>query len=243
MRQEPRATSDQHGFHPAAILPGVFHWSDTHPTLGLPRSSWYLSTLGVLVDPISPAGAIDWLLARPTPPGDIVLTNGHHDRDSRHVAAAIGCRVHCPAPGMEEVARFSVLPYEHGATPVSGLRGWRVGACPDDFALHAPDLDVIFIGDALLVGSDAQLGFAPDFLLGDAPEEVAATKRMLLEHLEGLLDLRFRHLLVAHGGPVVGTGHEQLRAFVALGGRTAVLWPSGAAADAFEAAMDRARAL
>ena len=47
-------------------------------------------------------------------------------------------------------------------------------------------------------------------------------KRALLEAYRRALDeLDFDHVLMAHGGPVVGEGRAQLQAFVDSGGRTA----------------------
>lgn len=67
-------------------------------------------------------------------------------------------------------------------------------------------------------GARGPLGFVPDSLMDD-PE---VTKRGLLAAFERLLEeLDFDHLLLAHGGPVIGDGRELLRDLVASGGRTA----------------------
>jgi hypothetical protein len=53
----------------------------------------------------------------------------------------------------------------------------------------------------------------------DDPEE---TKRGLLDACARLLaEQDFEHLLLAHGGPVVGDGRELLQDMVDSGGRTA----------------------
>jgi hypothetical protein len=65
---------------------------------------------------------------------------------------------------------------------------------------------------------DEPLGFVPDSLLDD-PED---TKRALLDaYLRVLDELQFEHVLLAHGGPLVGDGRARLREFVDSGGRTA----------------------
>jgi hypothetical protein len=57
-----------------------------------------------------------------------------------------------------------------------------------------------------------------DSLMDDPP----ATKRGLLAACSRLLaELDFEHLLLAHGGPVIGDGRELLADLVACGGRTA----------------------
>jgi hypothetical protein len=69
-----------------------------------------------------------------------------------------------------------------------------------------------------LLGQEGPLGFVPDSLMDDPP----ATKRGLLDALERLLaELDFEHLLLAHGGPVIGDGRELLQDLVDCGGRTA----------------------
>jgi hypothetical protein len=53
-------------------------------------------------------------------------------------------------------------------------------------------------------------------------DDPRGTKRALLDAYRRVLDeLDFEHVLMAHGGPVVGDGRAQLREFVDSGGRTA----------------------
>jgi hypothetical protein len=53
-------------------------------------------------------------------------------------------------------------------------------------------------------------------------DDPPATKRGLLRACERLLaELDFSHLLLAHGGPVIGDGREQLQELIDSGGRTA----------------------
>ena len=60
---------------------------------------------------------------------------------------------------------------------------------------------------------------SPPMSCSTDPQE---TKRALLAAYEGLLsDLEFDHLLLAHGGPVIGDGRAQLSELVEVGGRTA----------------------
>jgi hypothetical protein len=67
-------------------------------------------------------------------------------------------------------------------------------------------------------GGDGPLGFVPDSLMDDPP----GTKQGLLTGCEHLLaELEFEHLLLAHGGPVVGDGRALLQDLVDSGGRTA----------------------
>jgi hypothetical protein len=62
------------------------------------------------------------------------------------------------------------------------------------------------------------LGFVPDSLMDEPP----ATKRALLAACARLLEqVDFEHLLLAHGGPVIGDARERLQALIDSGGRTA----------------------
>jgi hypothetical protein len=62
------------------------------------------------------------------------------------------------------------------------------------------------------------LGFVPDSLM-DEPEQ---TKRGLLDAYARLLaELDFEHLLLAHGGPLIGDGRARLQELIDSGGRTA----------------------
>ncbi len=89
--------------------------------------------------------------------------------------------------------------------------------CPDETALEIPSARAVALADGVVRfdAPDAPLGFVPDFLLGDDPDDV---RRGLRDSLERLLALDFEHLLLAHGLPLVGEGKERLREFVERAG-------------------------
>jgi len=89
----------------------------------------------------------------------------------------------------------------------------EVGAiCPDETALEIPGLRALSVADGVVrLDQTGPLGFVPDFLLGEDPEDV---KRGLCAAYTGLLGLDFDHLLLAHGEPIVDEGKAWLRAFV-----------------------------
>ena len=82
-----------------------------------------------------------------------------------------------------------------------------------DTVLHLKEVDgrALDFADGLMRFADGSLTFAPDFLLGDDPEEV---KRGLRRSLRRLLDQSFDNLLFAHGAPLIGGGKEALGAFL-----------------------------
>jgi hypothetical protein len=203
------------------IAPGLFHWTARHRRIRSEVSSYYDRDGGVLIDPLLPAEGfehgrdpIEWL-AQNGPPRVVLLSNRHHYRDSGRIAEALGVPVRASRPGMHEFSSEQrVEPFDFGDELEGGVVAHEVDAiCPDETALEISASHALAIADGLVRfdAPDAPLGFVPDWLLGDDPDEV---KRGLRTSFESLLDLDFEHLLLAHGLPVIGDGKERLRAFL-----------------------------
>lgn len=207
------------------VLPGVWHWTGLHPVIRAQVHSFWLDDGGVLIDPLVPDGeGLDWFDGQSTPPQAIVLSNRHHFRQSDQFVARFGCSVHVPRSGLHEFTdRGPVLPYDPGDELPGGLVVHEVDAiCPDDMALYRPASRAVWFADGLVRGGppdgDGPLGFVPDAFM-DEPEK---TKQGLLASFRRLLDeLEFEHILMAHGGPVLGDGRERLADLVEAGGRSA----------------------
>ncbi len=207
------------------ILPGVFHWTAPHPRIRVEVSSYWLEETGVLLDPLVPPGdGLEWFAGRTVAPTAVLLTNRHHYRESARFVERFGCSVHCNRAGLHEFSHGEVVEgFDIGDVLAGGAIACELGAiCPDDTALFLPAQRALAIADGVVKGGphgqDGPLGFVPDSLMDDPP----ATKRGLLAACERLLDeLDFAHLLLAHGGPVIGDGRECLRELVDCGGRTA----------------------
>jgi hypothetical protein len=206
------------------VLPGVFHWPAIHPRIHIEVSSYWLRDGGVLVDPLLPADVgLVFFEQRTTPPAAILLSNRHHYRDSARFQDAFGCPVYCNRAGLHEFSRGEpITAFDPGDRLPGGVIAQEVGAlCPDESALYLPASRALVFAHAVVRGGArgqaGQLGFVPDALM-DHPAE---TKRHLLEAFARLLgELDFEHLLLAHGGPVIGDGRSQLRELVDSGGRT-----------------------
>ena len=208
------------------IAPGLFQWSAFHPGIRHEVSSYYVSDSGVLIDPLLPADGfgddrdpLEWL-AEHGPPRAILLSNRHHYRHSAQLVEAFGIRVRASRPGMHEFSSEQrVEPFDFGDVIEGGVVAHEVDAiCPDETALEIPSARAVALADGLVRwgAPDDQIGFVPDWLLGDDPEEV---KRGLLASFERLLDLDFEHVLLAHGLPLIGDGKQRLREFVEGGSR------------------------
>lgn len=205
--------SENSGF--AEVTDGVLDWSAKHPNIGQIVHSAYLPGPRVAIDPV---GA-DWLGDAIADRGGldrILLSNRHHRRACEDLAARFGASVHAPAPGMHEFGPdTSIQPYEWGDELAPGVVAYELGGiCPDDGALHLAPGDygvgAIVIADSV-IRWDGELAFVPDSLMDD-PEE---TKAGTLRALEGLLDLDFDALLLAHGEPAASGGKQELRDFIA----------------------------
>jgi hypothetical protein len=207
------------------VLPGLFHWTACHPKIGVEVSSYWLEESGVLFDPlVPPQEGLEWFAARSLPPTAILLSNRHHFRESDLFVERFGCSVQCNSAGLHEFTHGEpVRGFAVGDILPGDVVACELGAiCPDDTALHVRGKAALVIADGVVRGGPhghgGPLGFVPDSLMDDPP----ATKHGLLAACSRLLaELDFEHLLLAHGGPVIGDGRELLADLVACGGRTA----------------------
>ncbi len=207
------------------VLPGVFHWPAMHPRIKIEVSSYWLDESGVLLDPLVPDDVgLKWFAERPTPPRAILLSNRHHYRDSARFVEAFGCRVLCNRAGLHEFDEGrQVSGFDPGERLPGDALACEVGAiCPDETAFHLAAKGALVIADGVVSGGphgqSGPLGFVPDSLMDDPPR----TKQGLLAAFARLLEeLDFEHLLLAHGGPVIGDGRDRLAELVRTGGRTA----------------------
>jgi hypothetical protein len=207
------------------VLPGIFHWPVSHPRIHMEVSSYWLEDGGVLIDPlIPPEEGLEWFDRRSTPPAEILLSNRHHYRDSAAFQDMYGCPVYCNRAGLHEfIDGEPIVAFDPGDHLPGGVVAQAVeGLCADETALHLPSRRALLFADGVArggpEGQTGRLGFVPDSLMDDPPE----TKQRLLDAFSRLLEeLEFDHLLLAHGGPVIGDGRAQLEELVKCGGRTA----------------------
>jgi hypothetical protein len=207
------------------VLPGVFHWTAVHPRIRTEVSSYWIEDTGVLIDPLVPQPeGLDWFAGRPLALAAILLSNRHHYREADRFTERFGCSVYCNRLGLHEFSEGeSVQGFDVGDLLPGGTVAHELAAiCPDDTALHLPDRQALVLADGVVrggpYGQDGPLGFVPDSLMDDPP----VTKRGLLAACSNLLEeVDFSHLLLAHGGPVIGNARERLQELVDAGGRTA----------------------
>jgi hypothetical protein len=200
------------------ILPELYHWTAHHRGIDKEVSSYYVGgEAALLVDPMLPEGGVDAVAALGRPQA-IALTNRHHLRASAQLADAFACPVLCHEAGLHEFAAGgpAVRGFAFGDALRPGVEALEVGAITtEETGLHiAAGGGALAFADAI-VHYGGEVGFVPDFLLGDDPEEV---KRGVRESVDGLLERDFEALLFAHGDPIVADARAALERFLARGG-------------------------
>ncbi|GIU94904.1 MAG: hypothetical protein KatS3mg012_1361 [Gaiellaceae bacterium] len=194
------------------IADGIWHWSATHPRLGIEVHSTYLPAERVAIDPLAPPDVLEWL-AEHGPPEHVLLTNRHHYRSSSELVERCGATVRCVRQGLHEFTHGeAVEPFDFGDELPGGIVAYEVDAiCPDETAFHIPTRRALALADgAVRLEPGGPLAFVPDHLMHD-PERTKEGLRAAYRRLAAELD--FEHLLLAHGEPFVGNGREALAAF------------------------------
>jgi hypothetical protein len=191
------------------LLPGVWHWTATHPNTGGEVSSYWVRPARVVIDALLPPEGLDAFADEP--PERVLLSNRHHLRHGEAFAERFGAVIECSNPGLHEFQDGpEVQGFDFGDEVAPGIQAFEVGAiCPDESALLIGDAAALAIADGI-VRRDGEMRFVSDSLLGDDPE---AIKSGLRSAYERLLDRDFDNLLFAHGDPLVGGGKEALRRF------------------------------
>jgi hypothetical protein len=199
------------------ILPGLWHWSTEHAPIGMPVSSYCVEPARVVLDPKVPEEGLDAAFAGRPAPEQVVLTSGHHWRDSAAFAEHFGIPIRTSAQGKQHLGgRLEVETFQDGEEVAPGVTAIHLGVlAPDEGALHVTGVGpgALALADALHT-YDGGLGFFSDGLLGDDPE---AVKAGLKARLRSLLDRDFDALLCAHGQPIAPGGKAALQAFVGDG--------------------------
>jgi hypothetical protein len=195
------------------VLPGVVHWTATHPSTGSEVSSYWVQPSRALIDALLPEEGIDPF--REQPPERFLLSNRHHLRHAERFADEFGCSIHCSKPGLHEFEGGpEVEGFDFGDEVTPGIEALEVDSiCPDESALLIRDAEALAIADGIR-HYDGEMDFFADSLLGDDPEGVKAGLR---QSYSQLLDRDFDNLLFAHGDPLIGGGKEALRRFAEAG--------------------------
>jgi hypothetical protein len=197
------------------ILPGVWHWTAMHPPIGARVSSYFVQPAAIVIDPKLPEEGLDAAFADRPRPQQVVLTSGHHLRDSQAFAEAFDIPIRASFAAIEHLGDGAppIRPFNEGEEVAPGVHAIQIGVlAPDEGGLHLTGVPggAVALADAIHHYGDA-LGFFSDELLGAHPDRV---KEGLKEKLRALLERDFDAVLFAHGDPLVKDGKAALRRFV-----------------------------
>jgi hypothetical protein len=187
------------------LTPEIRHWTAVHPDIGWVVSSYWLPGLRVLLDPLDVPEEVEDV-------AEIVLSNRHHKRSAFAARERFGAVVRVPRTGLQDFSEDDpVEPYDFGQPLADGaIRAYQVTELwPDDGALHIPTLEALAIADTVLT-ENGRLKFMPEPCFGDLARERESIRAGLTRLAE---ELDFRHLLLAHGEPLVGDGRAMLMEF------------------------------
>ena len=187
------------------VVPGIFHWTAVHPRIGVEVGCHFVSGSGTAIDPLLPDEGIEWFDDRVQ---RVVLSNRHHLRHAEQLAERYGCPIVCHEAGLHEFEGGpEVEGFAFGDSVAADVTALEMDAiCPEDTVLQIDaDGGVLLFADSLI--NYGEVGFVPDYLIGDEPEGV---KERIRERATALAELDFTHLLFAHGAPLLGRGREAL---------------------------------
>lgn len=193
------------------IMKDVWTWPWFSQPHGYNFNGWFVrhGEGNFCIDPVEPApGVLEELLRQGV--SRILLTNRNHVRAAHQVRAQTGARI-AIHPADAEYARGQ------GAEIDDELRvGQRIGPLvvvgvpgksPGEVALHWPERQLLFVGDAVIGNPAGRCSLLPERVIDDS-----ARLRLSVRQL---LELDFDALLVGDGEPILQGAKERLRELVA----------------------------
>jgi hypothetical protein len=196
------------------ILPGIFHWTQAHPKIGMAVSSYYLLPERVLIDPLIPDEGLEWFADHP--PENILLSIRHHYRHCAEFEEKYSCKVWCVEQGLHEFTNGELVEaFNFGDVLPGSIRAVEIGSiCPDEGALfiNREGGCVVLADGCVRKKIDGPLQFVPDSLLGEDP--IAVRVGLIAAYTHLLEEYYFEHVLLSHGGPIIADGRAQLEAFL-----------------------------
>ena len=196
------------------VIDGIFHWTAEHQPIGARVSSYFIADPAVVIDPKIPEDGWD---ALPGTPLEVLLSSGHHVRDATAFADRFDIPIRALPAALEYIGHAADMQALAPGEPIEGIvTPLTIGAiCQDEGAVHiARGPGAMLFADGVQ-RTQEQLGFFPDSLLGDDPEQVKRGLRHAYRHV--LERYTFDALLFAHGDPIASGGADALGAFVEAG--------------------------
>jgi glyoxylase-like metal-dependent hydrolase (beta-lactamase superfamily II) len=192
------------------ILTDVYSWSWFSEDKAIDFNGFFVRGVGgaVVVDPPRYRKVDLQHMEQLGAPQAIVITNRHHARESRTLAAHFGIPIR-----IQEADAPLVEPplggiFKEGDALGAGLKAIGVphSKSPGETALHVPWANALIVGDALIGKPAGSLSLLPPSKFKDP--------RKAREGLRCLLDIPFESILVGDGTSILRRGKEALREFL-----------------------------
>lgn len=203
------------------IAPGLWRWTGWHEEWKQQVGSIYCETRDgvVLIDPLVPPedtkrfwGALDHDVQRAGGTVQVLVTVFWHTRSAAAMVERFSAKVWAPSRARAAVARRAgsvTDPFRPGDPLPGGIEAFGT-ARSNEVLYWIPEHRAVVPGDVLLADGKGGIRMCPKSWLPGATghAELAAS-------LRPLLDLPVEHVLVSHGDPIIGSGHEALREILA----------------------------
>lgn len=189
------------------VADDLFLWQHYDPAVKAELFATAIACAGQtwLVDPIPLAETDLPLLAKGSPVGGVIVTNGNHLRASLAFAERFSVPIYARQGVLLDAAPSSSRLIEDGTEICPGLEAITIeGAAPGEIALHATaDGGSFIVGDALI--NFEPYGFT--FL----PRKYCSNENAMRRSIQRLLERKAERLLFAHGTPILKKASERLR--------------------------------
>ena len=192
------------------IVPGIYSWSWFSEEKGIDFNGFFVqaSAEAVVVDPPPYRQEDLRQMEQLGAPQAILITNRHHIRKSRELAAhfRIPIQIHEADASLVEPRPEST--FKDGELLAAGITAIGVpdSKSPGETALHVPRSNTLILGDALIGKPAGSLSLLPASKFKD-PDRARQGLRRLLE-------VPFETILVGDGTPILRRGKEALQEFL-----------------------------
>ncbi len=192
------------------IVTGIYTWSRYSEEKGIDFNGFFVrgSDGCVIVDPPPCPPEVLERMKELGPPTDIIITNRHHVRGAREIAAHFGIPIRINEADASLIDPPAVGTFKDGDMLTAGLKAIGVpdGKSPGETALHAAWAGALILGDALIGKPPGRLSMLP--------QEKYSDPKRAREGIRRLAEIRFDALLLGDGASFAQGGRAALLEFL-----------------------------
>ncbi len=192
------------------IVPGIYSWSWFSEEKAMDFNGFFVRASGaaVIVDPPPYQNEDLHHMEQLGAPQAIVITNRHHIRKSRELAAHFRIPIQIHEADAALVEPRPERTFKDGDVLAAGVTAIGVpdSKSPGETALHVPWSNTLILGDALIGKPAGSLSLLPASKFKDTDKA--------REGLRRLLEIPFETILVGDGTSILRRGKEALQEFL-----------------------------